>query len=557
MNGLKMPDLSILIPARNEMFLAKTIENIIENIEGDTEIIAVLDGQWADPPIKDHERVTLVYLPKAIGQRAATNLACRLSKAKYVMKVDAHCAFDKGFDLKMMSEMHDDYTMVPTMKNLHAFDWVCDKCGDTRYQSPTPTSCPKCDNTTQFTRDVVWIPKTSPNSRFFRFDNTLHFQYWNEYKKRPEAQNDVAETMSVQGSCFMLTREKYWDLDICDEKHGSWGQQGVEVACKTWLSGGKLMTNNKTWYAHMFRTQGGDFGFPYELSGRDVDKARKHSRNLWKGNNWPKAIHTLDWLLNKFSPVPGWSQADVESLKDPLTKKPSKGVVYYTDNQLNETIATECRNQIIKGIKEKHIVSVSLKPIQFGTNIHLDLERGYLTMAKQILAGLEVSNAEVIFFCEHDVLYHPTHFDFIPTDRNKIYYNANVWRVRTSDGLSIKVDDCRQLSGLVAYRDVLITHYRKRIELLENYGGNNFNKFVREMGFEPGTHHREKRVDDLKSEKWDSIEPNIDIRHDTNLTSSRWSPDQFRNKRYTEGWKELHSSEIPGWNDVDKFLAQI
>ena len=34
-------DLSILIPARNEMFLRRTIEDILEHMEGDTEIIAV------------------------------------------------------------------------------------------------------------------------------------------------------------------------------------------------------------------------------------------------------------------------------------------------------------------------------------------------------------------------------------------------------------------------------------------------------------------------------------------------------------------------------------
>ena len=39
-----MPELSLLIPARSEMFLSQTIENILENIEGDTEVIAVLDG---------------------------------------------------------------------------------------------------------------------------------------------------------------------------------------------------------------------------------------------------------------------------------------------------------------------------------------------------------------------------------------------------------------------------------------------------------------------------------------------------------------------------------
>src|SRR3989344_7343443 len=108
-----MADLSILIPARNEMFLTRTIKDILENIEGDTEIIAVLDGSWADPPIPQHERVTVIYNPQSIGQRAATNQAAKLSNAKYVMKCDAHCAFDKGFDIKMMQEMRPDWTMVP------------------------------------------------------------------------------------------------------------------------------------------------------------------------------------------------------------------------------------------------------------------------------------------------------------------------------------------------------------------------------------------------------------------------------------------------------------
>jgi len=113
-------ELSILIPARNEIFLKNTIEDALKNIEADTEIIAVLDEAWAEPSIPQHERVTVIKTPKAIGQRAATNLTCRLSKAKYVMKLDAHCSFDKGFDRKMVEffkEVGDNVTGVPIMRN--------------------------------------------------------------------------------------------------------------------------------------------------------------------------------------------------------------------------------------------------------------------------------------------------------------------------------------------------------------------------------------------------------------------------------------------------------
>jgi len=94
--------------------------------------------------------------------------------------------------------------------------------------------------------------------------------------------------MSLQGSCFMLTRDKYWELGICDENMGSWGSQGLEVACKTWLSGGRVIINKKTWYAHMFRTQGGDFSFPYHNPQSKVSEAKQKAKNLFFDGNWDK-----------------------------------------------------------------------------------------------------------------------------------------------------------------------------------------------------------------------------------------------------------------------------
>jgi hypothetical protein len=297
------------------MFLARTIQSILENIEDDTEVIAVLDGQWTDPPIPQHERVNVIYLPVAIGQRAATNVGARLSEAKYVMKVDAHCSFDKGFDRVMIEGMRDDWTMVPTMRNLWAFDWKCYKCGWKKYQGPTPEKCPDCGETKRIKRKMMWVGKERPQSNSYCFDSEPHFQYFNEYTKRPEylrdlKLNNMTETMSLQGSCFMCTRQKYWELNLCDEALGSWGNQGIEVATKTWLTGGKVMVNHNTWYAHMFRTQGGDFSFPYEQRGNDVAKCKKKVRDMLWNNKIPNQKYPLKWLLEKFWPVKGWDNLD-------------------------------------------------------------------------------------------------------------------------------------------------------------------------------------------------------------------------------------------------------
>ena len=323
--------LSILVPARNEEFLAETVADLLKNIRGNTDIFVCLDGEMFEKVLPSDPRVTYVHRTESWGQRKATNQLAKLSTAKYVMKVDAHCAFDEGFDVKLMADMQDDWTVVPTMRNLHVFNWQCDKCGNETYQGPTPITsrgktklekCEKCGNSEAgtFTKKMIWNPKTNPQSTSYCFDTTLHFQYNEDYKQRQKG--DLVETMSLQGSCFMLTREKYWELNICDETWGSWGAQGTEVACKTWLSGGKCIVNKKTWYAHMFRTQGGDFSFPYHNPESKIAKARKKSQQLFLDNTWDKQIHPLSWLLERFKPVPYWHDGTDNGMLEKVMNQP-------------------------------------------------------------------------------------------------------------------------------------------------------------------------------------------------------------------------------------------
>jgi hypothetical protein len=577
-----MADLSILVPSRNEMFLSRTIEDILANIEGDTEVLVVADGCWPDPPVADHPRVNMIHFTESVGQRAATNYAARLSRAKYIMKCDAHCAFDKGFDIKLMKTFEYDWTVILRMYNLHAFDWVCKKCGDRTYQGPTPSVCPKCQGLI-FERDIVWKPRLNRRTDFARFDSDLHFQYHSQYEKRPESKGDIADVMCHVGACWAMHRERYWELGGMDENVGSWGQMGVEVSCKTWLSGGRQVVNKTTWFGHMFRTSGGDFGFPYPLSGRAVDHARKVSKDTWFNNKFEKQIHPLSWMLEKFWPIPGWTDEDllrvqkvganfpgiqnkvlweetvtpVSAVLEPVAseaigKTLTKGAVYYTDNRIDPVIMDVVQKQIKKSCNGTSITSVSLAPIDFGKNIVLNQERGVLSMFRQILAGIEATDTDIIFLIEHDVLYHKSHFDFVPPKKDVVYFNENTWRVDSKTGQALFYY-CKQVSGVCAYRDVLLEHYRKRVERVEREG------YDRSMGYEPGAHPFPRGVDNLISETWWSDQPNVDIRHGCNLTKSRWSQDQFRNKDTCKGWKM--ADEIPHWGVTkgrfQEFLKEI
>jgi hypothetical protein len=236
-------------------------------------------------------------------------------------------------------------------------------------------------------------------------------------------------------------------------------------------------------------------------------------------------------LIEKFSPVPDWTKEEIEKLKG----NPSKGILFYTDNQLNMSLARKVRKQLLSvGLP---ITSVSLKPMDFGRNIHFKGERGYLTMFKQILAGLEAMNQNIVFFAEHDVFYHPSHFDFTPENKNTFYYNGNYWFVR-QDGFAIHYD-VSPLSGLVVYRESAIKHFKERVKMIESLG-ENYKPL--HMGFEPFTHNRVKWEYKCNSEVFMSKEPNVDIEHGGNNTWKRWKQKDFIRK--PKFWEEGHVKDL-------------
>lgn len=125
------------------------------------------------------------------------------------------------------------------------------------------------------------------------------------------AQGDIVDTMSLLGACWFVRKDFYFDvLGGLDEATGSWGQMGTELAAKAVTSGHRLVCHRGTFYSHLFRTQHG-FSFPYGMAPGAQEAAKQYSRNLWRNNAWPGQKYPLSWLLRRFAPIPGWTEADI------------------------------------------------------------------------------------------------------------------------------------------------------------------------------------------------------------------------------------------------------
>lgn len=281
--------LSVIIPSRNEQgYLEKTIESVMENAEGEIEIIVVLDGWVPNPaiqvPVDSRRQILWIHNPEHIGQRQAINQAARVAKGEYVMKLDAHCAVAKGFDTILARDCEYDMTMIPRMYNLDVVSWQ-----------------PKLHKRT----DYMYIGMV---------DGHLRAQY---YDRQPDNDKPIDDAMCCMGPGFFMHKARFWELGGCMEEHGGWGQQGIEEAAKAWLSGGRMVVNKNTWFAHWFRggavPEGHKKGFPYKMRQHDVNIARNYSNDLWLNNKWPKQVRTFQWLIDKFNP-PGWGKASAPAV---------------------------------------------------------------------------------------------------------------------------------------------------------------------------------------------------------------------------------------------------
>lgn len=226
-----------------------------------------------------------------------------------------------------------------------------------------------------------------------------------------------------------------------------------------------------------------------------------------------------------------------------------KGIIYYTDNRLNDSLYSIVQ----KYIKDSGlpISSSSLRPIDFGNNVVVSGERSYPTMVAQIIAALENSKAKYVFFCEHDVLYHKSHFEFNPLVDDIFYYNENVWRWWMESDSLVTYDRMLPLSCMCANREFALDHYKKRLKIIEEMGWDKVRsrepRWARRMGYEPGTKKKKRGgITDDDFDTWSSDFPIIDIRHRRTFSSPKITLKSF--KHLPKNWREIDISKVPGWD---------
>src|SRR3990167_676137 len=115
---------SIVIPSRNEPYLAKTIHYLLLNSKRDIEINVTLDGYWPEAnEIVEDSRVHYIHYSQSRGMRNAINAGVAISKGEYILKLDAHCMLAEGFDMALVGDCEDNWVVVPRRYRLNPETW--------------------------------------------------------------------------------------------------------------------------------------------------------------------------------------------------------------------------------------------------------------------------------------------------------------------------------------------------------------------------------------------------------------------------------------------------
>lgn len=300
---------SVLIPSRNELFLAKTIQDILAKAKGEIEVIVNLDGywptetireQWTTPPIIEDPRVVYIHRSVAGGMRLAINSAADIATGEFLLKSDAHCMYDEGFDEKLKADVDyytnhtdnrdDNWIVVPRRHRLDPEAWTTKENGkppiDYEYLSSPADKGVKGN---------IWPERTlelMDNSDFM-----------------------IDENMSFQGSCWFMTANHYKNRlgYMSEEGYGTFVREAQEIGLKTWLSGGRIFTNKKTWYAHLHK--GPTYGRMYFIDKFKMIQGNEYCDDFWFNNRWKGAVHDLAWLIERFMPVPGWTPELIDQVR--------------------------------------------------------------------------------------------------------------------------------------------------------------------------------------------------------------------------------------------------
>jgi hypothetical protein len=212
--------------------------------------------------------------------------------------------------------------------------------------------------------------------------------------------------------------------------------------------------------------------------------------------------------------------------------------IYLTVNKMPEKWVKFHMKHLKRALEDIPVVSISRKPMEFGTNLIDNGPYGYVNIYRQILRGATEAETDYIAICEDDTLYPRDHFTRFRPKMNEFSYNRSRWSIFSWGepiySLRQRISNC----GCIAPRRLMIEALTERFDKC----GYNIPDTV--MG-ECGRNKLEKRMGITlrKAVDFFSEVPIVQLSHPEGAEKRQ----QIMRKRHAE----IKAYDIPYWGKVD------
>jgi len=232
---------SIIIASRNEKYLNKTIENLLETSTGKIEILVGLDGY--DYDVIKSDKIKVIKEEKPIGRRKISNKLVKLATGKFLFEIDAHCIMDLGWDTKLKCVCDEGNIISCVIDSINEEKWQTD--------------------------GNKWLG--------CYIDENFNWG-WLNFKPQEDWEK-VEETLSFFSAVWMIQKDTFLNFNGHKEYLGQHVNEDIEWTCNILGTGGHISIRTDVKCAHLFRNE-----FPYKNNDNYL-VSKNLLKKIWDGSN--------------------------------------------------------------------------------------------------------------------------------------------------------------------------------------------------------------------------------------------------------------------------------
>jgi hypothetical protein len=219
-------------------------------------------------------------------------------------------------------------------------------------------------------------------------------------------------------------------------------------------------------------------------------------------------------------------------------------IIYLTASLVPEKFAKFQRETLLKAIWDTPVISVSRKPLDFGTNIIDDWEKCTHNIYVQMLRAAKMATTKYIAIAEDDALYHEYHFTFHRPADDTFAYDQNRLALFTWWEPIYHWRNRRSNCSLIAPTKLLIEALEERFAKWPNWIPEHI---VGELG--RGMVERNLRVTERKSE---DVFCNTSIIHFNHENAS-----EERQRKHRKSYGPIRAYDVPVWWKADELVTKF